>query len=210
MCVLLAAWLYMTSGWMDRTHKWITPTEQPGTVSITQSVKHTPPPEAQATAKTATSSVTNAAIPAGTQSANSGSPDTAPISSPNSSTPKTPALPTEMEPQGETALLKAVQAWRKAWQTQDLPTYLNLYGPNFVPPQGASRQAWADTRRARIGSKQKIELSLKNLTLQMQGNTATVKFTQVYADERVRMVNGKTMVWQQADGRWLIQSETTD
>jgi hypothetical protein len=62
----------------------------------------------------------------------------------------------------------------------------------------------------RISSKQKIELILKNLTVQMQGNTATVKFTQVYADERVNMANRKTMVWQLTEGRWLIKSETTD
>jgi ketosteroid isomerase-like protein len=124
--------------------------------------------------------------------------------------PTTPVEPPDLEPQGETAVRNALETWRKAWQTRDLTAYLGLYGPNFAPPQGASRLVWADTRRTRISSKQKIELSLKNLTVQMQGNKATVKFTQVYADERVSIANRKTMVWQQADGRWLIQSETTD
>ena len=42
------------------------------------------------------------------------------------------------------------------------------------------------------------------------GIGATVKFTQVYQDERLRRLDQKTMVWQKREGQWLIQSETTD
>lgn len=210
--VFLAAWLFMTSETMDSLHTLIAPLEQPGTMTVTQNVETSQPTNAQTTAIVAPStSETRQTGSADTELAKSNdSPDVPPISSQNSPTPETPSVTADLGQQVETDLRNAVEAWRKAWQTRDLVAYLDLYGPNFVPPQRASRQAWADTRRARIGSKQKIELGLKNLTLQIQGNTATVKFTQIYADDRVSMVNGKTMVWQQADGRWLIQSETTD
>lgn len=111
---------------------------------------------------------------------------------------------------GEEALRSTIIKWQKAWQTRDLHTYLSLYGPNFEPPQGLSRELWADTRKARIGSKQYIQLSLHNLSLEMHGKTATVKFNQVYVDERYRMNDRKTMVWQEEAGRWSIQREITD
>lgn len=180
----------MTSGLMDTIQTWMAPTQPTGEVTITQSI----PSEATPVINPTPDSLTSQTMP---------TPSVEPSVAPT-------VAPPDLEPTSETTLRNAVEAWRKAWQTRDLPAYLDLYGANFVPPLGANRQAWEDTRRARIGSKQKIELSLKNLTLQMQGNTATVKFTQVYADERVSMANRKTLVWQLAEGRWLIQSETTD
>jgi ketosteroid isomerase-like protein len=223
--VLLVVWIFLTSGLMDNLHTRMNPAQPAGTLTITQSVNPASPVAVQTTDTSALiKNASSEAASAGTEPANSNSPNDThstnavatavinptPPSAAAQAMPTTPVEPPDLEPQGETAVRNAVEAWRKAWQTRDLPAYLGLYGPNFAPPQGASRQVWADTRRTRISSKQKIELRLKNLTLQMQGNTATVKFTQVYADERVSMANRKTMVWQQADGRWLIQSETTD
>lgn len=110
----------------------------------------------------------------------------------------------------DTALRNAIELWRTAWQSRDLHTYLGLYGADFSPPQNVSRQVWSNNRKNRITSKQFIELQLQNLSLQIQGKTATVNFTQVYTDERIRLSNRKTMVWQQTDGRWLILSEMSD
>jgi ketosteroid isomerase-like protein len=224
--VLLAMWIFMTSRLMDDIHTWLNPAQPAGTVTITQSVKPAFPVAEQTTDTSALfTNASSEATSGGTGQGNSSnSPDDTdnttsvtttvigqtPPSAAAQAKPTTPVAPTDVEPQSETALRNAVETWRKAWQTRDLPAYLGLYGPNFAPPQGASRQVWADTRMTRISSKQKIELSLKNLTVQMQGNTATVKYTQVYADERVNMANRKTMVWQLTEGRWLIKSETTD
>jgi len=224
--VLLAVWVFITSGLMEDIYTLMNPAQPVDSVTITQSVKPALPVADPTTDTSAlVTNTSNEPTTAGTEPGNTNnspndthsntSVDIAVISStlPSAAVqtmPTTPVAPPDLEPQSETAVRNAVEAWRKAWQTRDLPAYLGLYGPNFAPPQGVNRQVWADTRRARISSKQKIELSLKNLTLQMQGNTATVKFTQVYADERVSMANRKTMVWQLAEGRWHIHSETTD
>lgn len=181
--LLLILWPSMQSNVNEAIETWTAPIEPPGAVVVTPNNPATP------------SATTNTTVLT----------DPAALASPASAT-----LPPKPEPTGEVGLRSALEQWSQAWQTRDLPAYLALYGPDFVPPQGISRQVWADTRKARIASKQKIELSLLNLSVQMQGNTATVKFTQAYADERFRMTDRKTMVWQQADGRWLIQSETTD
>jgi ketosteroid isomerase-like protein len=208
--VLLILWPPMQSNVHEAIEAWTDPVKSPVALLVTP---NSPPlsDEAQTAAKAApstplqTSTTTETSSTSQSTDVGIANANPAALASPTSA-----MLPPSIDPQGEAALRSAIQQWSQAWKTRDLPAYLSLYSPNFVPPQGISRQLWADTRKARIASKQNIELSLQNLSVQMQGNTATVKFTQAYADERFRMIDRKTMVWQLAEGRWLIQSETTD
>lgn len=205
--LLLILWPAMQSNLHEAIEAWTDPVKSPGALLVTPNSPYLSA-EAQTLAKAAHSTPPETST---TTEATSTSQSTdAGIANANPAALTSATLPPSIDPQGEAALRSAIQQWSQAWKTRDLPAYLALYSPNFVPPQGISRQLWADTRKARIASKQNIELSLQNLSVQIQGNTATVKFTQAYADERFRMIDRKTMVWQQADGRWLIQSETTD
>lgn len=110
----------------------------------------------------------------------------------------------------EAALRQALKLWSDAWRARDLPTYLSMYDDKFIPSNGLGRQAWAETRSVRISAKEKIDLSLQNLRFEITGTKATVKFTQVYSDERLSMTDNKTMLWQKRHDRWLIQREITD
>ncbi len=110
----------------------------------------------------------------------------------------------------DAALRQALELWRNAWSARDLPTYFSMYDDKFLPTKGVSRQAWTKTRSARISAKEKIDLSIQNLRVQINGSKATVKFTQVYSDERLNLTDHKTMLWQKLDGRWLIQREFTN
>ena len=87
--------------------------------------------------------------------------------------------------------------------------YLGAYAPSFVPAQGTSREAWAKQRTARITAKQNIRHEVRDVDVQLDQNKAIVKFTQVYADERLNQTDQKTMHWVQRDGRWWIVSERT-
>lgn len=108
------------------------------------------------------------------------------------------------------ALNEAMNRWRQAWSNKNVVSYLSFYGPDFVPPNGMSRQAWEGARHERISGKEKIDIAIQNLSIQINDNTATAKFTQVYTDERLRLTDRKILVWQKLSGRWLIQRETTD
>lgn len=107
------------------------------------------------------------------------------------------------------ALSEALNQWRQAWSAKNVPSYLSFYGPSFVPPKGLSRKTWEASRKQRISSKEKINIAIQNLQLQISDNKATTKFTQIYSDERLRITDHKTLVWQKHNGRWLIQLETT-
>ena len=91
-----------------------------------------------------------------------------------------------------------------------MASYLGMYANDFVPPKGLSRPAWVQQRTQRITSKKSIRHEIQNLTLQIQGRQATVRFTQIYQDERLRASDRKTMDWVWRNGQWRITRETTD
>jgi len=106
-------------------------------------------------------------------------------------------------------VLKAVSGWAKAWSSQDVKSYLNYYGNNFQPPKGLARKAWEDERRARIVGKDTIQVQVRSPKVTVKGNTATVKFHQVYVSNRLTANTGKTLVLEKQNGKWQIQQEKT-
>ncbi len=112
----------------------------------------------------------------------------------------------EVPPHG---LRVTLRQWSEAWQRQDVPAYLDMYTPEFVPSTGFSRDAWVQSRTQRIREKSNIRHEMRNLDIQMGASTAVVKFTQIYQDDKVKMTDQKTMQWVYRDGLWLIALEKT-
>jgi hypothetical protein len=115
-------------------------------------------------------------------------------------------------PATETAsedLIAALKRWSDAWSRQDMDAYLGAYSPSFEPAKGSSREAWAKQRTARITAKQNIRHEVRDVDVQLEQNKAIVKFTQVYADERLNKTDQKTMHWVLNNGRWQIAREVT-
>lgn len=110
----------------------------------------------------------------------------------------------------ESALRQAIQQWSQTWSAQNMAPYLGMYASDFEPPKGLSRTSWVKQRTQRITSKKSIRHEIENLTLQIQASQATVRFTQIYQDERLRSIDRKTMHWVWRDGQWLITRESTD
>jgi ketosteroid isomerase-like protein len=124
------------------------------------------------------------------------------------------AVPIQSSPQetdDQTAALnQALERWSKAWRTKDVPTYLSMYAADFAPQQDMDLRTWAENRSARITGKRKIQHQIRDLQIVKEGMVATAQFTQLYADERIQMMNRKTMKWVFRDGRWWISKETSD
>lgn len=106
-------------------------------------------------------------------------------------------------------VLSAVNGWAKAWSTQDVKSYLNYYGSDFQTPNGESRKAWAEDRHARIEGKSRINVKLESPHVTISGNTATVKFRQVYTSNRLKASSRKTLVMTKQGGKWQIKQERT-
>lgn len=104
-------------------------------------------------------------------------------------------------------VLSAVNAWAKAWSARDVKDYLGAYASDFDLPAGQSRKAWTDERRARIEDKKHISVKIESPQVSVNGNTATVKFRQVYDSDRVKANSRKTLVMSKQGGKWHIRQE---
>lgn len=109
---------------------------------------------------------------------------------------------------GERAdVLKVIHAWAAAWSDQDIKAYLNYYSNDFQAPRGQSRAAWAEERRARIVGKDRISIRIESPQVSVKGDTATAKFRQIYASDRLKADTRKVLVLTRQGSKWRIQQE---
>jgi tetratricopeptide (TPR) repeat protein len=106
-------------------------------------------------------------------------------------------------------VMKVVNGWARAWSSQDVKGYLAYYGGDFQTPRGVARKAWENERRSRIAGKDRINVKVESPQVDVNGNTATVKFRQVYISDRLTAATRKTLVLDKRAGKWQIRQEQT-
>jgi Flp pilus assembly protein TadD len=106
-------------------------------------------------------------------------------------------------------VLKAVEAWARAWSGKDVKTYLSMYANNFQTPKGESMRSWSEERRTRIEGKGRINVRVDAPQVTMDGNAATVKFRQIYVSDRLSSTSRKTLVMEKQGSKWQIKQEHT-
>jgi tetratricopeptide (TPR) repeat protein len=103
--------------------------------------------------------------------------------------------------------IATVEAWAKAWSSKDTKAYLGYYAPDFQVPGGESRMAWEQQRVDRIAKPKSIEVAIKVVSAQVDGNEATVTFRQSYRSDSLKSDNTKTIKLVKSGERWLIKQE---
>jgi tetratricopeptide (TPR) repeat protein len=104
-------------------------------------------------------------------------------------------------------VVRAVNAWAKAWAANDVPGYLAHYAPDFQPPKGMSRSAWEAERKARIAKPRKIDVDVSSPKVKFDGKRAIVTFRQHYKSGALDVTSTKTLTMVRTGDRWLIQQE---
>ena len=105
-------------------------------------------------------------------------------------------------------VLRAVTAWARAWETNDVPGYLAHYAPDFQTPKGMSRKAWEAERKSRIAKPRKIEVQIDSPKVRFdEKNKAIVSFRQRYKSGSLDVTGGKTLVMIRNGDKWQIQQE---
>jgi tetratricopeptide (TPR) repeat protein len=107
------------------------------------------------------------------------------------------------------AVTKAINGWARAWSAQDVKSYIGYYSHDFQTPNGETRKAWEEDRRARIVGKTSISVKLEGLQVTVNGTTATAKFHQSYASNRLSTNSRKTLVLAKHGGKWQIKQESS-
>jgi tetratricopeptide (TPR) repeat protein len=123
--------------------------------------------------------------------------------------PKKEAKPAPKTEHEQDEVLDTVRGWARAWSSQDMRSYLAYYGSDFDPPGSQSRKSWEDERRARIVGKGRIDVKVETPQVTIAGNTATVKFRQIYNSDRLSANTRKTLVMTRHGGKWQIRQEST-
>jgi ketosteroid isomerase-like protein len=104
-------------------------------------------------------------------------------------------------------ILAAVHGWARAWSEKDVKSYLNFYANDFETPKGETRKAWAEERHQRIEGKGRIDVKIESPHVSVNGNTATVKFRQVYVSDRLKADSHKMLILSKQGGKWQIKQE---
>ncbi|TWO66121.1 TolC family outer membrane protein [Caenimonas sedimenti] len=135
---------------------------------------------------------------------------TAAPSAPAAVTAQAAPVPAPVAPAAtDQAVRNALEAWRAAWASQDIATYLQSYAPDFVPPRG-TRDAWEKQRRDIIGRASGVSIALEGVTIAPDKDRTTTSFVQVYRSASYQDKVRKTLVWRLIDGRWKIVRETSE
>ncbi|MDH1378306.1 tetratricopeptide repeat protein [Comamonas aquatica] len=182
----------------------------------------TPAPAAPAVAAAPAPAVTPAAAPAPAPARVA---QAAPASPAPAATPPAPAAPaaavvekadkTEKAKEGPSAhqqavdaVEKAVLAWAKAWEQQNINAYYAAYSPRF-DPQGGTLAAWKQERKDRIVGRDAITVAVRNLKVTLDGDKAAASFQQYYASGSYKATTRKTLRMQREGNQWRIVREET-
>ncbi|MEO7558971.1 MAG: tetratricopeptide repeat protein, partial [Nitrosospira sp.] len=89
-------------------------------------------------------------------------------------------------------VLKAINAWAKAWSDKDAATYLAFYTSDFHTPRGTSRPAWEKNRRERIGKPKSIHVEITHPKVSFTDAAhARVSFKQSYHSDAIKSTTTK-------------------
>jgi tetratricopeptide (TPR) repeat protein len=176
---------------------------------------------ASATANTTAKSTSNTPAVAPTSSASA--PPTVPVAQAKPSPPvavaapasalappKTTAPKVDARQADRAAIEKAVQDWAKAWSDKNMTRYYAAYANNFVPANRVSRAQWESDRRVRIVSKKSISVEVRDLQISFNGETASVRFQQMYRSDNLKGSSRKTLDMVRQGNRWLIVRESVN
>ncbi|WP_310451214.1 tetratricopeptide repeat protein [Sulfuritalea sp.] len=134
----------------------------------------------------------------------------APVATPPAAAPAAaPAKPAAEKPAADANadIARAIDLWAAAWSRKDTKAYLATYARDFKTPAGESRAAWESERQKRIAKPGAIQVSVENLRVSVDGDTATAKFRQHYKSATLKTSSNKVLLLGKRDGKWQIVQE---
>lgn len=117
------------------------------------------------------------------------------------------ATPQQQDP---IEIQNALQAWAKAWSDKDMKRYYAAYANEFKPANGATRAQWESDRQIRIVSKKTIAVVLREVKVTTNGDTAMVRFQQIYSSDNLKGTSRKTLDMVREGQKWLIVRESVN
>ncbi len=116
------------------------------------------------------------------------------------------AKPQAVEVSPEDQIKGMLQDWLAAWQNKKLKYYMSFYASDFKS-DGLNKRAWQQ-KKAHLNKVYKnLKIHAKDIKISIDGDSATVIFTQYYKSDWHTDVGKKTMSLVKRKGRWQILGE---
>jgi hypothetical protein len=116
--------------------------------------------------------------------------------------------PAESNVDAESAVLKSLNGWAKAWSGKNVSGYLGYYARDFKVPGGENRATWEKSRKERIGKPKSIHVAIESPRVTFSdASHASVTFKQAYKSDALSTSTQKTIVLVKTGDKWLIQQE---
>ena len=97
--------------------------------------------------------------------------------------------------------------WLKAWEHQDVNTYLSFYSDKFKTQEG-SRAKWRNTRHRALKANKNLSIQVSNIQTCQKKNIIELNFIQRFNSNKYSDVGIKELVWIKTRGDWKILKET--
>jgi len=108
----------------------------------------------------------------------------------------------------EERVRELIESWVRAWRSMSLERYLSFYSSRNFRTAGLDLKAWGNRKRdiwARSGF---IKLGIDDLSVELEGDTATVRFIQDYHSRSLHDRGRKTLMLVREGGTWKIVRES--
>lgn len=104
-------------------------------------------------------------------------------------------------------LVDQVKSWANAWSDRDVDRYISHYSGSFKPRDNLTLEDWKKQRYGRLRWREFIIVKPSDYSISVEGDSATVNFSQYYKSERFEDTIRKTLKFKKEKGTWLITRE---
>ena len=104
------------------------------------------------------------------------------------------------------ALDEVIEAWRAAWEQEDIDRYMSYYGTTFSASR-RNRDQWREYKRRLAGKYSRIRVDVKNLRVLNHNGVVLARFDQNYRAPGIDSRGVKRLYLRQNSTEWKIDAE---
>ena len=112
----------------------------------------------------------------------------------------------ETKSASEEAVRKLVNKWLNSWKSGDMKTYRSCYASDFQS-YGMNLNAWVSRRTDVFQESKNTNISINDLHISEEGNSATAEFTQLYSSSISKYSGKKKLELRKINDEWKIYRE---
>ena len=104
------------------------------------------------------------------------------------------------------ALDEVIEAWRAAWEQEDIGRYMSYYGTTFSAGR-RNREQWREYKGRLARKYSRIRVDVKNLRLLSHAGVVLARFDQHYRASGIESIGVKRLYLRQNSTEWKIDAE---